>query len=146
VQLIKPTLLQYPYVNKEFCITTDASKQARGAFLTQNYNGTQLPVAYSSRPLTKVESNTNTTEQEYIYGKHFTVKTDHRPLTYLFSMTSPSSKLTSVRLDLEVYDFRVEYLKRKDNHIAHVISRLNIQTGLPETKVNRKIPAQEKIK
>lgn len=33
--LIKPTLLQYPDFSKEFCITTDASKVACGAVLTQ---------------------------------------------------------------------------------------------------------------
>jgi len=117
---MKPTLLQYPDFNKEFCITTDASKQACGAVLTHDYNNTQLPVAYASRSFTKGESNKNITEQElaaihwainhfrpYIFGRHFTVKTDHRPLTYLFSMTNPSSKLTRMRLDLEEYDFTV---------------------------------------
>jgi len=120
MQLMKPTLLQYPDFNKEFCITTDASKQACGAVLTHDYNNTQLPVAYASRSFTKGESNKNITEQElaaihwainhfrpYIFGRHFTVKTDHRPLTYLFSMTNPSSKLTRMRLDLEEYDFTV---------------------------------------
>jgi len=91
IQLMKPTLLQYPDFNKEFCITTDASKQAcGGAVLTQDYNNTQLPVAYASRSFTKGERNQNTTEQElaaihwainhfrpYIYGRHFTVKIGH---------------------------------------------------------------------
>jgi len=103
---MKPTLLQYPDFNKEFGITTDASNQACEAVLTQDYNNTQLPVAYASRSFTKGESSKNTTEQElaaihwginpfrpYIYGRHFTVKTDHRPLTYLFSMTNPSSQI-----------------------------------------------------
>jgi len=61
---MKPTLLEYPYLNKEFCITRDARKQECGAVLTQDYNNTQLPVAYSSRSFTKGESNKNTTEQE----------------------------------------------------------------------------------
>jgi len=52
---MKPTLLQYPDFNKEFCITTDASKQACGAVLTHDYNNTQLPVAYASRSFTKGE-------------------------------------------------------------------------------------------
>jgi len=43
--LIEPTLLQYPDFSKDFCIITDASKQACGAVLTQNKNGLQLPVA-----------------------------------------------------------------------------------------------------
>jgi len=34
---MKPTLLQYPDFNKEFCITTDERKQACGAVLTQDY-------------------------------------------------------------------------------------------------------------
>jgi len=120
-KLMEPTLLQYPDFNKEFCIITDASKQACGAVLTQNHDGLQLPIAYASRSFTKGESNKCTTEQElaaihwailhfrpYIYGKHFLIKTDHRPLIYLFSMINPSSKLTRMRLELEEYDFAVE--------------------------------------
>lgn len=139
-ELMKPTLLQYPDFGKEFCITTDASKQACGAVLTQDHNGQQLPVAYASRMFTQGESNKSTTEQEltaihwainhfrpYIYGKHFMVKSDHRPLSYLFSMKNPSSKLTRMRLDLEEYDFTVEYLKGKDNHIADALSRITIK-------------------
>ena len=139
-QLIKPTLLQYPDFTKEFCIITDASKQACGAVLTQAHNGAQLPVAYASRAFTKGESNKSTTEQEltaiywainkfrpYIYGNHFIVKTDHRPLTFLFSMTSPSSKLTRMRLELEEYNFPVEYLRGKDNSpVADALSRITI--------------------
>jgi len=139
-KLMHPTLLQYPDFRKEFCIITDASKQACGAVLTQNRDGIQLPIAYASRSFTKGESNKSTTEQElaaihwaithfrpYIYGKHFTIKTDHRPLTYLFSMTNPSSKLTRMRLELEEYDFTVEYLKGKDNFVADALSRINIK-------------------
>jgi len=46
-----------PDFNKEFCITTDASKQACGAVLTQSHDGVDLPVAYASRTFTKGESN-----------------------------------------------------------------------------------------
>jgi len=38
---MKPTLLQYSDFNKKFCITTDASKQACGAVLTQDYNASR---------------------------------------------------------------------------------------------------------
>ena len=43
-----------------------------------------------------------------IDGKHFLVRTDHRPLSYLFSMKNPSSKLIRMRMDLKEYDFIVE--------------------------------------
>lgn len=62
-KLMHPTLLQYPDFRKEFCIITDASKQACGAVLTQNRDGIQLPIAYASRSFTKGESNKSTTEQ-----------------------------------------------------------------------------------
>ncbi|KAH8284300.1 hypothetical protein KR044_010216, partial [Drosophila immigrans] len=39
--LINPNLLQYPDFSKEFCIITDASKEACGGVLTQNKNGLQ---------------------------------------------------------------------------------------------------------
>jgi len=55
------------------------------------------------------------------------IKTDHRPLTYLFSMINPSSKLTRMRLELEEYDFTVEYLKGKDIYVADALSRITIK-------------------
>jgi len=61
-QLMKPTILQYPGFNNEFCIETDASKQACEAVLTQDYNNTQLLVAYASRAFTtftKTQLNKN---------------------------------------------------------------------------------------
>jgi len=138
--LISPKILQYPDFSKPFCVTTDASKHACGAMLSQDHNGTQLPVSYASRAFTKGESNKSTIEQEltaihwaivhfrpYLYGKKFLVRTDHRPLTYLFSMKNPSSKLTRIRLDLEEYDFEVEYLRGKENFVADALSRINIE-------------------
>lgn len=153
-QLMKPTLLQYPDFEKEFCITTDASKHACGAVLSQEYDGKQLPVAFASKSFTKGESNKSTTEQEltaihwaiqhfrpYIYGTHFLVKTDHRPLSYLFSLKNPSSKLTRMRLDLEEYDFSVEYLKGKQNMVADALSRITIndlkEHNLDTDKINK---------
>lgn len=137
--LMSPTLLQYPDFKKQFCITTDASKHACGAVLTQEHEGKHLPVAYASKTFTKGESNKSTIEQEltaihwaithfrpYVYGQQFLVRTDHRPLSYLFSMRNPSSKLTRMRLDLEEYDFTVEYLRGKDNYVADALSRITI--------------------
>jgi len=136
--LLSPKILKYPDFDKEFCITTDASKIACGAILSQNYNGTQLPVAFASRSFTKGESNKSVIEQEltaihwalnffkpYIYGKKFLVKSDHKPLTYLFTLKNPSSKLTRMRLDLEEFDFTVEYIKGKNNCGADALSRID---------------------
>lgn len=39
--------------------------------------------------------------KQYIYGRQFKIRTDHRPLVYLFRMKEPTKKLTQMRLDLE---------------------------------------------
>ena len=122
-------VVKVPDFTKEFCITADASKHACGAVLTQEHQSKQLPIAYASKTFTKGENNKSTIEEEltvihgavthfkpYIYGKHFLVRTEHRPLSYLFSMKNLSSKLTGMRLALEEYAFTVEYLKGKDNY------------------------------
>ena len=150
--LISPQILQYPDFAKPFCVTTDASKHACGAMLSQEHNGMQMPVAYASKAFTKGESNKSTIEQEltaihwaimhfrpYLYGTHFLVKTDHRPLTYLFSMKNPSSKLTRIRLDLEEFDFVVEYLRGKENFVADALSRITIEDLKNLNKENVKI-------
>ena len=138
--LQKPNILQYPDFSKEFTISVDASNIAAGAVLTQNFNGDDLPIAFASKTFTKGESNKSTIEKEltaihfaikhfrpYIYGNHFIVRSDHKPLTYLFSLKDPSSKLTRMRLDIEEYNFTVEYVKGKNNVIADALSRITIE-------------------
>ena len=41
-------------------------------------------------------------------------------------MKDPTSKLTRMRLDLEEYDFTVEFLRGKNNYVADALSRITI--------------------
>lgn len=138
-KLLSPEILQFPDFEKTFILTTDASKVACGAILSQGHGDIDLPVCYASRTFTKGESNKSTIEQElvaihwainhfrpYLYGRKFIVRTDHRPLVYLFSMKEPSSKLTRMRLDLEEFDFSVHYVPGKSNVGADALSRVVI--------------------
>lgn len=134
--LISPPVLQYPdFSNKnEFILQTDASGIAVGAVLC---NKDMRPIAYASRPLNKAERNYQTIEKElvaivwgikyfrpYLFGKNFTIMTDHKPLIYLFGMKDPSSRLLKHRLTLEQYDFNITYINGKDNCVADALSRL----------------------
>lgn len=137
--LLSPNILQFPDYTKDFIITTDASKVACGAVLAQRFGDFELPIAFASKAFTKGESNKSTIEQEltaihwaieyfrpYIYGRKFVIRTDHRPLIYLFSLKNPSSKLTRMRWDLEEYDFKVEYIKGSSNVLSDALSRIQI--------------------
>jgi hypothetical protein len=99
-------LLQYPDFSKPFVLTTDASSEALGAILSQGPIGQDLPIAYASRTLNNTERNYSVTEKEllaivwacrqyrpYLYGKKFTIVTDHKPLTWVFNVKDPSSRL-----------------------------------------------------
>lgn len=137
--LISPRILKYPDFSKPFIITVDASQNGTGAILSQIHDNCDLPVAYASKQFTKGESHKSTIEQEliaihfaityfrpYIYGTEFLVKSDHRPLIYLYGLKDPSSKLTRIRLELEEFNFKVEHIKGKDNVGADALSRLSI--------------------
>lgn len=137
MKLLSPQILKFPDFSKPFILSTDASKLACGAVLSQVDDNIEMPIAYASKAFSKCETNKSTIEQEliaihwaithfrpYLYGRRFTVKTDHRPLVYLFSMKDPSSKLTHMRLDLEEFCFDIEYVKGKNNVGPDALSRI----------------------
>lgn len=135
--LLSPRILQYPDFTRDFILTTDASDVACGAILSQLHGNCDLPIAFASKSFTKGEKSKPVIEKEltaihwaidyfkpYLYGRRFKVRTDHRPLVYLFGMNKPTSKLTRMRLDLEEYDFDIEYLPGKANVGADALSRI----------------------
>lgn len=129
-------ILQYPDFTKEFILTTDASLHAIGGILSQGEIGKDLPIAYASRTLNKAESNYSTIEREllaivwavkhyrpYLFGRKFKIVTDHKPLTWLFSIKDPGSRLVRWRLKLEEYDYEIVYKAGKINTNADALSR-----------------------
>lgn len=105
----------------------------------QTHDGINRPIYYASKSFTKGEQNKSTIEQEliaihwaikqfrpYIYLKDFTIRSDHKPLTYLFSLKDPGSRLTRVRVDLEEYNFTVKHVPGKENVCADALSRIHI--------------------
>jgi len=138
-KLINPPILKYPNFDEKFILTTDASNNALGAVLSQGENQNEHPLCYASRTLNKHELNKPIIEKEllgihwginyfrpYLYGRKFTVVTDHRPLVSLFTHKNPSSKLTRIRLDLMDYDFDIVFKQGKMNTNADALSIITI--------------------
>ena len=129
-------ILQYPDFKKPFIVTTDASNYAIGAVLSQGKIGEDLPIAYASRTLNDAETRYATIEKEllailfgvenfrpYLYGKNFTLVTDHRPLVWLHNVKNPGSRLVRWSLRLKEYDYIIVYKPGKINSNADALSR-----------------------
>lgn len=137
--LMTSPILIYPNFEEPFILTTDASAFAIGGVLSQGHIGKDLPIAYASRTLCKAEAKYSTIEREllaiiwavkhfrpYLFGRKFKLVTDHRPLTWLFSITDPGSRLARWRLKLEEYDYEIIFKPGKTNKNADALSRIKI--------------------
>lgn len=59
----------------------------------------------------------------YLFGRKFKIVTDHKPLTWLFSIKDPGSRLVRWRLKLEEFDYEIIYKAGKMNTNADALSR-----------------------
>ena len=128
-------VLRYPDFDKVFHITSDASNTAVGAVLSQE----QHPISNFSRTLNSAEQNYSTIEKEllgiveacryfrpYVYGRKFIIETDHKPLTWLWSLKTLNTRLIRWRLKLEEYNYEIKYKKGCENKEADALSRIEI--------------------
>jgi hypothetical protein len=129
-------VLQYPDFTKPFIVTCDASGYAVGAILSKGEIGHDKPICFASRMLKDTEQNDSTIEKElasiiwavrhyrpYLIGRPFVIVTNHKPLTWLFSVKDPSSRLLKWRLLLEEYEYSIIYKAGKRNVNADSLSR-----------------------
>lgn len=136
-KLTKPPILNYPDFRRRFILTTDASDIGCGAVLSQeNEKKEDLTICHASRTFTKGERNKPVIEKElcalhwaiiyykpYLYGTRFLVRTDHRPLAFLYNLRDPTSKLARIRLDLNEFNFDIAYIPGDLNVVADALSR-----------------------
>ena len=126
----------------------DASPFALGAVLSSCDPETQVekPVAFAHRVLSPSERNYSQLDKEslaivfackkfdkFLYGRKFTVVSDHRPLVRIFGEKSALPSVAAARLSryavfLSRYNFSVRYRKGKEHQNADTMSRL-IQTS-----------------
>lgn len=139
IKLMNPPILVYPRFEYPFIITSDASKVAIAAILSNKIEGEDRPIQYFSKTLNKAQRNYSTIELElfaiiasirhwscYLHNK-FYVFTDHKPIEYLFNSKHNSSRIHRWRLELLEFQFEVAYKKGKLNVCADALSRIEIK-------------------
>ena len=106
--------------------------------LTQkDAEGFEHRIAYISHAFSETEKKYSTTNREalamvyairkfrpYIQRSHFTVFTDHNCLKWLYKIKDPFGCVTRRSLELQSYDFDIEYKKGKMNNVADALSRM----------------------
>ena len=138
--LVTSPVLALPDFSKPFFLTTDASDQAVGVLLSQqaDCSSKQHIIACYSHRFTERESRYPVREKElyavwwgvkkcrhYVYGRPFTIQTDHQSLTALNKgfQESDNPRVDRWQRRLSGYDYQVKYIKGITNVVADALSR-----------------------
>ncbi|XP_055708916.1 uncharacterized protein K02A2.6-like [Phlebotomus papatasi] len=136
-------LLTHYDPNLPIVVASDASSYAIGSVAYHQYpNGTQKAFYHASRRLTETEQRYSQIEKEglgivyalkkfhrFIYGRRFTLLTDHKPLVSIFGSKKGIPVHTANRLQrwsliLQSYDFEIKFISTDSFGHADVLSRL----------------------
>jgi hypothetical protein len=139
-------LLVRPDPKRDYELHTDWSAAGCGAILQQRDDaGDERVIAYASRSNNRAEVNYGSYAGEclaavwavryfrvYLYGAHFILYMDHRPLEWLMTSQTLTEMHARWALILSEFDFEVKYRKGLVNMNADGLSR----SPLPETEDN----------
>lgn len=135
-------------LNLPVTLACDASAYGMGAVIQHKMpSGEERPIAFASRTLSPAEKKYSQIEKEglalifgvkkfhqYLWGRKFTLVTDHKPLLTLFGEHKSLPTMAAARIQrwaiiLSGYDYQIEYCASEKHGNADGLSRV----PLPET-------------
>ena len=130
-------------------LSVDAFPYGVGAVIMHVYpSGVRCPLAFASRTLNEHEKRYGQIDKEalaimfglkrfhlYLYGRHFTILTDHKPLERIFGPKTAIPSLAAMRLQrwaiiLSAFDYTIRFVPSKQNAVADALSRLPLPSTL----------------
>ena len=143
--VLNPPVLCHFDPTAELYLRTDASGYGLGGHLVQVPKGKPRSegrlLACMSRTVSKTQSRYTVSELEclaivyaiekfrpYLFGKKFTIETDHHALCFLMKIRNPNGRLCHWALKLQTYEFDVVYNAGKNHADADCLSRYPLNT------------------
>ena len=135
---------------KPIALEVDASQKGLGAALIQEGK----PIAFASKSLTKTQSNYSNIEREtlalvhgverfhtYLYGRSFTIISDHKPLEMICKkpIISAPPRLQRMLLRILGYDYSVVYRPGEEMVLSDTLSRLPNPNNKSEVKLDLRV-------
>lgn len=152
-QLLSQSVLTHYDPKLPIRLACDASPYGVGAVISHILpNGQERPIAFASRTLNKAEQNYAQIEREalgiifgvrkfhhYLYGRQFTLLTDHRPLTTILSPCKATPSMAAARMQrwallLAAHNYTIQYREAARHGNADGLSRLPLPTSPRERK------------
>lgn len=151
-QILQSNLLLTHYDPRlEIIVAADASMSGVGAVLFHRYpNGSIKAVCHASRTMTQAEKGYSQGEKEalalifavtkfhrMLFGRQFTLQTDHKPLISIFGSKKgipvhTANRLQRWALTMLLYNFKIEFKSTESFGYADFLSRLINQHSRPE--------------
>ena len=159
--LTSDPILRPPDFSKEFILYTDASGYCLGLILGQKTDDNkEYVVAYGSRMLKGAELHYSITEKEalavifavihfrvYLYGKKFTIVTDHAALKWLMSITdfkSTTERLARWAIRIQCFEFDIIHRAGRIHSNVDVLSRPIMNINVIDNTLNSNDDSIEK--
>jgi len=140
-------LMSFPNFLESFYIDTDASNRGLGAVLYQNYGNKMRYVKFASRSLAESEFHYGATKREllavifalnkfrkYVWGTKFTLYTDHKALTYIYTQKHLNPMLNNWLETLLDFNFDILYKQGILNILPDRLSRIYDADPIEEAK------------
>ena len=134
--LTSPPVLAFPNNEGHFYLDCDASDYAVGGQLSQEQNGVERTIGYSSAVLQQAQRRYCTTRKEllavvlftrtfrhYLLGRKFTVRTDHNSLVWLTNFKHAEGQLARWLEELSQFNMKIVHRPGKKHVNADALSR-----------------------
>ena len=129
-------MLAFPKEDLPYIVDTDASDYGIGGVLSQSIEGTEFVITYNSKSLNPAQQKYCTTRREllavvstldqfkgYVWGPHFSIRTDHAALVWLTNLKNIQGMLARWLAKLQQFNYSIEHRPGTQHGNADDLSR-----------------------